>query len=92
MAVRAHLRSYFQLKLIDFGNISATHPVYDLVYYFYMNTDKEFRTKHLENLVKGYFDIFGSYLPDDDGLTYDVFKAEFDKRREGPQLVGMIVS
>ena len=37
-------------------------PIGDICYFLYVNTDKEFRRRHLDECLKWYFDVFGSYL------------------------------
>ena len=37
-------------------------PIGDICYFLYVSTDREFRRKHLDNCLKWYFDVFGSYL------------------------------
>jgi len=56
------------LVIIDYQLINVGSPHYDLVYFLYLNTDKEFRDKHLQTCLKLYYDRFATYF--DDNLTY----------------------
>ena len=37
-------------------------PIGDICYFLYVNTDREFRRRHLKDCLQWYFDTFGSYL------------------------------
>ena len=37
-------------------------PIGDICYFLYVNTDREFRSRHLKDCLQWYFDAFGSYL------------------------------
>ena len=37
-------------------------PIGDICYFLYVNTDREFRRRHLIDCLQWYFDAFGSYL------------------------------
>ena len=80
------------VKLIDFGNVFMSHPVYDIMYFLYMNTDREFRKKHEEEILQAYFATFSKYLRRSVDLGFEQFKREVAERREGVMLVGMLVS
>ena len=81
-----------QVKLIDFGNVFMSHPVYDIMYFLYMNTDREFRKKHEEEILQSYFATFSKYLRTGVDLGFEQFKREVTERREGVMLCGMLVS
>ena len=83
-----------RVKFIDFGNVFLAHPVNDIVYFLYMNTDREFRKKHEEEILRAYFATFSKYLDDGDAaenVGFDQFKREVDERREPFMLLGMMV-
>ena len=81
-----------QVKLIDFGNVFMSHPVYDIMYFLYMNTDREFRKNHEEEILQVYFATFSKYLRIGVDLGFEQFKREVAERREGAILYGMHVS
>ena len=39
-----------------------SQPIGDVCYFLYINTDREFRRRHMKDCLKWYFDVFGSYL------------------------------
>ena len=51
------------LIIIDYQLINYSNPCYDLVYFFYLNTDLAFRDNHLEDILKMYYNEFSSYFP-----------------------------
>ncbi len=73
-----------QLKILDFGSSAYTHPAFDIIYFLYVNTDREFRRSHSEDLLRQYFEVYSRYLPDDDPelTSFDKFKEELEERRE----------
>ena len=79
-----------QIKFIDFGNVFLSHPAYDIVYFLYMNTDREFRKKHEEEILKKYFATFSKYLRGENG-GFDQFRREVAEKREAIMLIGMAV-
>ena len=80
-----------QIMFIDFGNVFLSHPAYDIVYFLYMNTDREFRKKYEEEILQKYFATFSKYLSDENA-GFDQFKREVAVKREAIMLIGMIVS
>ena len=81
-----------RVKLIDFGNVFMSHPVYDIMYFLYSNTDREFRKKHEEEILQSYFATFSKYLRRSVDLGFEQFRREVAERREGVMLFGMLVS
>ena len=51
-----------RLQVLDYQMGLIGQPIGDICYFLYVNTDREFRRKHLDNCLKWYFDVFGSYL------------------------------
>ena len=50
------------VTMLDFQLMTLAHPARDIWYLLYCNTDKEFRDKHLQEILQEYFNIFSSYL------------------------------
>ena len=38
------------------------HPAFDLTYFLYVNTDREFREKNMDRCLRTYYGIFSKYL------------------------------
>jgi hypothetical protein len=82
-----------KIKFLDFGNVCVAHPAYDIVYFLYMNTDREFRKENLESILREYFEVFQSYLGAcSEDVGFDIFREEFESMREAAMLVAMHVS
>jgi thiamine kinase-like enzyme len=79
-----------RVKFIDFGNVCVFHPMYDIVYFLYMNTDRAFRQQNFDRILQEYFDIFSKYLSGP-GVTFTKFKEEVDDRKEIVMLITMMV-
>ena len=50
------------VTMLDFQLMSLAHPARDIWYLLYVNTDKEFRDKHLQTVLREYFQVFSGYL------------------------------
>merc|ERR1712142_9999 len=50
------------VTILDFQLMSIAHPARDIWYLLYGNTDKEFRDKHLREILEEYFKVFSPYL------------------------------
>ena len=84
-----------RVKFIDFGNSYIMHPAYDILYFLYTSTDRNFRQSHYDSLLRSYFDTFSTYFSGDacdcDSLSYNKFKKEAEEMREGVIIFTMTV-
>lgn len=53
-----------QCKIIDFQVLRYMYPVYDVILFLYLNTNKEFRSKHLQSLFDYYYVQISEYFAD----------------------------
>ena len=82
-----------KVKLLDFQMLARGLPSRDIFYFLYVNTDKEFRKNHYEDLLRAYHQVLAGYMKEENmEVTFQEFKAEVDKKRLGGFLGGAIVS
>lgn len=53
-----------QCKIIDFQVLRYMYPAYDVILFLYLNTNKEFRSKHLQSLLDYYHVQMNEYFAD----------------------------
>lgn len=53
-----------QCKIIDFQVLRYMYPAYDVLLFIYLNTNKEFRSKYLQNLLDYYYEQMSIYFVD----------------------------
>jgi len=77
-----------KVTLIDFQLMALSHPGKDLWYLLYCNVDKEFRAKHLKEVLLEYFKVFSGYLQEGGlDMKFEDFFNEINKFRAGMALV-----
>ncbi len=80
------------IKLIDFQMMGRGHPALDICYLLHINTDSEFRSKHLETVLREYYQVFSTYLDKDLNMNFKIFEKEFQERRQYGLVLGLLVS
>ncbi len=76
------------VKFIDFGNVSLGHPGFDVMYFLYLSTDREFRRRHLDAIVNEYCRQLGKWVP----LSTDKLRAEMEGQRKNVMVFSSAVS
>ena len=77
------------MKVLDYQMMNvASSGVIDLGYYLYVITDREFRTQHLNECLREYYDTLIKYLDFD--LSFEELVEEFEKARP-IFLIGLMV-
>jgi aminoglycoside/choline kinase family phosphotransferase len=88
MFVKGEDGSPKSVKVIDHQTGVITHPVWDLMYFLFIHTDREYRRDHMEELIKEYFVTFSKYLPEGDEFTYIPFRKEVESMRPQFMMIG----
>jgi len=71
-----------KVTLLDFQQLIIAHPARDLWYFLYSSTDKQFRDKHLTDVLREYYDTFSKYLALEDlQMTFQEFRQEMNSVR-----------
>lgn len=68
------------LKFLDFQMAAIGHPMIDIYYFMYICTDREFRSKHLQECLEEYFNVFQPYLKHSVDMTFQEFLEEFNSK------------
>lgn len=83
------------LKMVDFQIARIGHPLSDIIYFLYTSAQPETREKHLEELLRLYFDILmadtkllGVTIND---YTFENFMADYKKRSLRWLFMGAVV-
>ena len=65
----------------------------DLWYFLYSSTDKEFRERHLREVLRDYYDSFSTYLDMEEvHVSFEEFRQEMNSTRIGVGLgTGMFI-
>ena len=70
------------VTLLDFQLNILSHPGRDIWYLLYVNTDREFREKHLQTVLQEYFRAFSAYLQMEDvKFSFENFLKEINRIR-----------
>ncbi len=80
------------IKLIDFQMMGRGHPALDICHLLYTHTDSEFRSKHLQTVLRRYYQVFSSYLDKDLNMNFEIFEKEFQERSQYGLVLGLMVS
>lgn len=70
-----------KVKFFDFQLSKAGTGLYDLVYFLYVCTDRQFRSEHLDEVLQAYYDVVIQYVPPEDRYTFQDFKGHFEEHR-----------
>ncbi len=80
-----------EIRLIDFQMLAPAHPARDICYFLYVNTDRAFREKHLDELIKLYHSKYSQCLSPHYDLSLEEFVKEFQARRDFGLVGGLLV-
>ena len=68
-----------RVKILDYQGLTLGHPAMDIWTIVYSATDAEYRSEHLENDLKAYYEVFSTYM--DTTVDYAEFRKEVEERR-----------
>ena len=66
-------------KLIDYQLVTYNSFSLDLLAFIFLNASIEVQTKHLDTVLKHYYEIFISITGEGDKFTWKILKNEFEK-------------